>query len=810
MPISETVLILMLLLAMGMVTTGLAHRLPVPYTVLLVVIGLLLSELSKTVVWMAPLSNFSLTPDLVLFIFLPTLIFESGLNLDSRLLIKNIAPVLALAIPALLVSTFIIGFGVAQLLPISLGMALVFGALISATDPVAVVALFKELGTSQRLTTLVEGESLLNDATAIVLVHILLGLAMAGGFGAGDFALAVVSFVKVFFGGVLVGVLFGWLFGWLMLRLRVGSSAVLILSLAMAYLCFIVAEHELHVSGVMAVAVGAVTLGVYGLPRQPREVNVALAETWEFLALACNTLLFLMIGFVVDIWHVLASWDVILLTVVLLLLARASMIYTLVPLTTRLFKLPKVTMGERHIMWWGGLKGGLAIAIVLAIPEHLAGRQILLDVTLGVVVFTLLVNAPTIRPLIARLGLDRLTNDERAEQAYAMNHAREVAVDTLQQFLDAGVLSRAAHHQSLGRLNEALGGDDKDLKEEHRYRRHRLNALRREKLTLENLYKGGMMPYYIFIDLKGELSRAREYIVGVEAETPSLSPRWDNPFLRLEHSLVSRLREVDWMAGILSRYQDLRLSQHLLKDVVHIFMARAALDYVRSEAEMDRALRLKLSGVYQRYLQHFQVSVSDIQEHYPNFYARFESRLSLRTALVTALRNIDKEGHQGALGAKPWAQLEQLLTTELALIPPRFSKRPNLKPLELLKIIPLFEGLGEDALNSIADRMSPVNYLADDTVIGEGEHGDALYVIVSGSLVAFKKHIDGGQKELRDLRDGDFFGELALLGEHIRTASVVARHSSALLRLRRTDVLDIAAKYPQVEERLKQVQSERS
>lgn len=809
MPLSETVLILMLLLAIGMLAAGLFRRWPIPYTVLLVLIGLLLSGLATTVSWLHPLARFSLTPDLVLFIFLPTLIFESGFNLDARLLIKNLAPVLALAVPALLVSTFIVGLGTAQLLPIDLGVALVFGALISATDPVAVVALFKELGTPQRLTILVEGESLLNDATAIVLFNILLGIALRGQFEAGDVIIAIASFFKVFLGGVLIGVLLGWLFGWLMGRLRAGTSAVLILSLVMAYVSFIVAEHGLHVSGVMAVATGAVTLAVYGVPRLPRETGTALAETWEFLALACNTLLFLMIGFVVDIWHVLARWDVILSIVGLLLAARASMIYTLVPLTTRLFRLPRVSYGERHIMWWGGLKGGLAIAIVLAVPAELPGRQVLLDLTLGVVMFTLLVNAPTIRPLIAWLGLNRLTGEERAERAHAMEQARDRAQGSLQQLADAGILSRTSLRQSVHRLDEVLAGNGSDLSAAHRVRRFRLDALRRELLTLEDLYKGGVIQYYTFLDLKGELGRAREHVAGIDTEAPDAGKPVRNPFLRLEALLIRHLREMDWAAGLLSYYQDLRLSHHLLKDVARILMARAALDLIETDSTIDAEPRRELVEAYRRRLRRLLDAVRDIQRNYPDFYAGFESRLAMRTALITALHKVEDEALHGSLGSKPRARLEQALSLSLAGIAPVSARPPDLRARELLEMIPLFRGLDVEALDSIAARMSPVNYLAGDTVIGQGEHGDALYVVVRGGLHVARQSPDGNEEALGELRDGDFFGELALLGEQVRSASVIASRASSLLRLRRRDVLDLAVRYPHVEQRLEEVRAAR-
>ena len=225
MPLHETILLFMLLLAIGVMVRGGFDRLAIPHTVMLVLIGMLLGNLARSWEALAPLRFFSLNPELVFFGFLPVLIFESGLGLNARQLGKDIVPVLMLAVPGLLASTTIVGLGVWLLTPLELATALLFGALISATDPVAVIAIFKELGTPLRLTTLVEGESLLNDATAIVLYGILLGFALYGGFAWGDVGLAAAGFFEVFVGGALLGLAFGLLVGRVLIRTVASGSA---------------------------------------------------------------------------------------------------------------------------------------------------------------------------------------------------------------------------------------------------------------------------------------------------------------------------------------------------------------------------------------------------------------------------------------------------------------------------------------------------------------------------------------------------------------------------------------------------------
>src|SRR3990172_8728502 len=443
MPLAEIILIIMALLTVAMIAAGVCRNIPIPYTVFLVMLGTLLGVLARSNHDFEPLLLFQLPPDLVLFLFLPALIFESAVNLNARLLLKALAPVMLLAILALLISTAIIGAGLWLALNIPILLALLFGALISATDPVAVIALFKELGAPARLTILVEGESLLNDATAIVAFKIILGLILGGTLTMSAIGSAGLDFFLVFFGGILVGTVLGIILSEIMYRLHVGISSYLIMSIVLAYSCFVIAEHNLHVSGVMAVVAAGISLALFGVSRIPQAATHLLRETWEVLVLVCNSLLFLLVGLSVNVNQLVTHLDEILIAILLMLVARAAGIYTLVPATVSIFKLPHVTVGERHVMWWGGLKGGLAIAIVLSIPENLAGRDLLLNLTLGVVVFTLLVNATTIKPLIQKLGIDKLTEDERSELKHGLVQAQAKITSILERLNKVELISRS-------------------------------------------------------------------------------------------------------------------------------------------------------------------------------------------------------------------------------------------------------------------------------------------------------------------------------------------------------------------------------
>ncbi len=808
MPLSESVLLLMALLAIGVLVRGLFNKLPIPYTVMLVILGMLLGNLARVWQPLEPIRYFHLSPELVFFVFLPVLIFESGLSLHARQLAKDIVPVLMLAIPALLLSTTIVGVGVWMLLPLDLTTALLFGALISATDPVAVVSLFKELGTPTRLTTLVEGESLLNDATAIVLFSILLGLALHGGFVVTDIGAAMLEFIRVFLGGTLLGFAFGLMLSRLVIRLHLETSSVLVSSLILAYVAFIVAEHSLHVSGVMAVVAAALSFSLIASPRLAKETGHALHNTWEFLADMTNTLLFLLIGMAVNLETLAATSGFVLLVGLLVIVARGVSVYSFVPLTVKLFKLPAVTLGERHIMWWGGLKGGLAIAIVLSIPANLPGRELLLNLTLGVVLLSLLITAAPSRLLIERLGLGRLSEDENIELEQTAAQVRSHASSILQKLLDNKLLSKAGNFQAEREVSQSLQWPLQDVSAESFKRKQHLNVLREESRELERLFNAGVIPQYSFLDIKVELQRERDQVRSPEREVGEEDASPPSLFIRFENALIRRLRESDWASNLLARYQNMRISQHVVKDLVRILMAEAAIEYTRLQLEVDPRFDPSILPRYRKRLQLLHDNIADYQRDFEEFYQRFESRFAKRTVLISVLRYIQSEQRKGVVSTKVYAVLEQAINQALDLIPAISEPVPDIRNEDLIGLVPLFSGLSDDALKGIAAKAASVTYLPGDVIIGQGEHGDSLYIVVKGR-VRVSHSVDDESHVLADLVVGDFFGEMALLGDQVRRATVTAQHTSTLLRLTAQDVMDISRQFPEIGEYLNELKQNR-
>ena len=808
MPLSEVILVVMGLLTIAMIAAAICKNIPVPYTVFLVILGIILGSIARHYPELGLLLEFQLTPDLVLFLFLPALIFESALNLDARLLMKDIIPILVLAIPAMLISAGLIGVGLWMIQDFNIFHALLFGALISATDPVAVIALFKELGAPQRLTILVEGESLLNDATAIVFFNIILGLAITEQFTASDAGFAVLEFFRVFFGGLFVGGIIGIVLSELLYRIRAGMSSYIIMSIVLAYGSFAIAEHIMHVSGVMAVVAAAIALGIFGVSRIPQGERETVDETWDVLALICNSLLFLLVGLSVDISQLFSHIDSIAIAIVLVLGSRAAGIYSMVPATIKMFKLPHVSLGERHIMWWGGLKGGLAIAIVLSIPLDMPGRDTILYITLGVVLFSLLINAPTIRPLMQKLGFDKFTGEEVAELKHGLIQSQLHSEVILESFHKANLISRSTQ-QLIQKKTQQIFNVSEDESSNHIETRHAyITALRIEMQELKTLYDIGFLQYYTYMNIKNSMQRDREsWSIDSKADMSFEENNKSNLFVRLENTLIKQFRELDFAAGMLARYQYLRFSQSLQRDIAGVLICEKVIEQINRIDDFSEELKNQIIEKYKDRATRRKNRLEKIAEDFPEFYLRFETRLFANVALVTAEFFTEEAHHNGEIGSKVFANIERRIHAAIDALQPISDPAPKLKPHDLIGMVPLLKGLSIDLLERLSKHAKAMTFLAGDKVIGEGEKGDSLYIITHGLVAVYKS---GHESEpIAELRDGDFFGEMALLGTQVRTANVKSIKSTTLLRLSRKDVLSMADNEPELKARLEQISSVR-
>ena len=404
-----------------------ARRLRMPYTVGLVIVGSGLAILYQPF-------HIEVEPELILGIFVPPLIFEAAFHLPVNELRRNLFPILALAIGGVLLTTFLVG-GIVHLGGgLLMANAIVFGSIIAATDPVAVIALFRSLGVPKRLQVLLEGESLLNDGTAIVVFNIAVGAAVTGSFNLIDGVGSLLSSAGI---GLAIGLVFGVLASLVISRIDDYLIETAI-TFVLAYGSFIVAE-SLHVSGVLAVVAAGLVNGNIGPRGMSSTTRIVVYNFWDFMSFLANSFVFLLIGLVIDLPLLIDNWQAILWGILAALLARGIVIYGLFP-GTKTIPLP-----WKHIMYWGGLRGAISLALVLGLTTKLgleASRQ-LQAMVFGLVLFTLLVQGTSMSWLVRRTGIIQRREDR---DEYDLRRARatstRAAYDHLKKIHNEGMISR--------------------------------------------------------------------------------------------------------------------------------------------------------------------------------------------------------------------------------------------------------------------------------------------------------------------------------------------------------------------------------
>ncbi|WP_395143909.1 cation:proton antiporter [Armatimonas sp.] len=373
-----------------------ARRLKLPYTVGLVASGALLSLTGL-------LSGVSLTKELIFSALLPPLIFEAAFYIPWKELRADLKPILLLATVGVLLAMGLTAAGMHFLAGWPWQAALVFGTLIAATDPVSVIATFKEARVHGRLRLLVEAESLFNDGTAAVVFGVVLAWATSGNLAAGQIGLDLLREVG---GGCLIGLLVAGLVLWIAGKTD-DHLVEIALTVVAAYGSFLLAQH-FHCSGVLATLCCGLLLGNVGslsLGSLSDAGRDAVGSFWEFAAFSVNSIIFLLIGAQEHgLLGQLVRYDIpILIAIVVVTLGRGVTVYPLCGLLSR--SKQAICLPHQHTLFWGGLRGALALALVLGLPDDLPLRQELLATTFGVVVFSVVVQGLTFLPLLKRLKL---------------------------------------------------------------------------------------------------------------------------------------------------------------------------------------------------------------------------------------------------------------------------------------------------------------------------------------------------------------------------------------------------------------------
>jgi|SRR5579884_1734301 len=384
LPVTDLIWLL-LLASMAAVAVRL---LPIPNTIGLVLIGLLVSAAGL-------LSGVRPSGEVILLVFLPPLLFQAALEVDIPILGTALSEVIALAVPGVVVSALLIGGILAWLSPLTIWPALLFGAFISATDPVAVVSGFRRLDAPPFLTSVIEGESLFNDGTALVLSALLLTVAETGSL---DADVTVGRFVWAVAGAVIVGGAGGLAIS-RTTRLVDDHLVETTLSAVLAYGSFLLAD-SVGASGPLAVVFAGLVYSNdgrrIGLSDESRRF---LDGFWSYVDFLANAVLFILIGLEIRLTVVWQELPWVALAIVAVLAARAIIVYALT------LTMHRLSLAYGHVLFWGGLRGGVALAVAISLPPSLPGHRIILAATFGVVLFTIVVQGITIAPLARALNL---------------------------------------------------------------------------------------------------------------------------------------------------------------------------------------------------------------------------------------------------------------------------------------------------------------------------------------------------------------------------------------------------------------------
>jgi len=488
--------LLLLLIAASLIAL-VTIRLKIPYTVALVIGGVAIDlfhvPIREILGEGAPAGV--LTPDVIFILFLPGLLFESGINVQVGYLRENLLPITLLAVAGVLIAAVVTGCAVHWALGVPLTVALVFGALISATDPISVLALFKDMGVNRRLAVLMEGESLFNDGTAVVVFQILAAGALTGSL---SLAAGFTRFLIVSLGGAVLGLLLGYAVSKITGQVD-NPSIEITLTTILAYGSYLLAEH-LHVSGVIATVGAGLMVGNYGAAYgMSARTRVALWSFWEYFAFVINSLVFLLIGIEVHVADLIGFSPAILVAIGVVLLARALTVYSLTPVSNRFAR--AISWRWRHVLVWGGLHGGVSMALALSLGEEFPYRRLILAMTFGVVAFSIIVQGLTMKPLVRRFGLVKVREhvyDRLKVSQAALSRARS----ELDELLASHLITYPVYQRLLAELKQRqdqVGSEISQVQErdpevaEEELRSARMRLITAEKSAIRRAAADGLI-----------------------------------------------------------------------------------------------------------------------------------------------------------------------------------------------------------------------------------------------------------------------------------------------------------------------------
>ncbi|BCD67859.1 sodium:proton antiporter [Nitratiruptor sp. YY09-18] len=501
--------VVLILFIIASIVAVVARHIHLPYTIALMAVGIIIGSLHL-------LNAPHLTQDLLYDIFLPPLIFEAAIHLKFEDLKRDFGIITTLVVPGVILSTLTtaavmipISESVPDLHGLSWAIGILFGAAVAATDPVAVVALFKQLGVPNRLRIITESESLLNDGTAIVLFMIV-WIYVHGQLSTPQDA--AFEFFRVVGLGLIIGTIIGFLMAEIIKNLD-DAMVVITLTTVAAYGSFLIAKN-LDTSGVMSTVATGLVIGQRGFANTLfPAIRLSTENFWEYIAFAMNSLIFLLMGMAIDLKMLWGLWPFVLLAYVATLVARFIVVFA----TWAIFYPTKMRFPLRWtpVLSWGGLRGALSMVLALSLPDSFAYKDLIVTLVFGVVLLSIFIQGLTMAPLLRLLGLvspiaqileyekirTRITllQNSLEKIAYLRKHKiiSEQNAQILQETFQKELEELTQKLQSMTPAKEAL------LKSE--LVRIKLHLLTEQKQTLLELFRNGSIDYLTYETLKNEL-----------------------------------------------------------------------------------------------------------------------------------------------------------------------------------------------------------------------------------------------------------------------------------------------------------------
>ena len=774
----------------------LAARLKLPFTVILAVLGVLIgagaifflrTELTDALNPVAEaILGLPIRSNVFLYVFLPTLLFQATLGMNLRRMLDDWVPILVLAVVAVVVATFSVGYALSWTSALPLAACLLIGAIVSTTDPSAVVTIFRSISAPRRLARIIEGESLLNDAAAIALFGLFMGFVMLG-LPDPDLGEALAQFPVLIAGGALTGWLAARVAIWAMAIFSRHELAQISISVALPYLAYIGAEQSVGASGVIAVVAAGLTLNLTGPGRLPPQAWANLREIWEVLAHWAGALIFILAALLIPrLLEEVQLEDFVLVGVVVLaaIAARAMILFGLLPLLTLLKLSPTVERPYRVAILWGGLRGAVTLALALAVTESFRvpdGIQRVVGIlATGFTLFTLIVQGTTLRWVISRLGLDRLSPIDEALSrqvvAVALQKVREDVARTTENY----ELNRDTVRSEAKRFGERLDAAVKSAEEG-------VDILDRDRITLGLIALTGHERDTIIYKVRERtisarmaeqvLSDADRLIEGTRSHGRSgynraarRSVAYGRDF-RIAVALNSRLRLSGPLARMTADRFELLLAQRLiLRDLGAFIDGRIRRIHGKRVAELLHELLV-------RRVEIVETALEGLRLQYPGYAEELERRFIRRTALRLEEREYAAMREDGLIGAEVYTTLMQDLDARRAVAEERPHLDIALQRAELVRQFPLFAQLDDTVLKRLGHALQTRYVNASEVIIRKDSAAKRVFFIASGAV-----EVETAGQTWR-LGRGEMFGQMAILFKKARRAEVRAIAPSTLLVL---------------------------